>query len=374
MRDPEIKELLERFKAGESTDEELIKIRYWLHHFNTVGQPHLTETELKAANKDMWLAISLSTETEVAKIYNNWPLRAIAALTVLLLVLGLGIYLIKKSPAAAVDFTADIKPGGNKASLTLADGKAINLSDGKTGLNLQTKALSYIDGAQLHVALPVAGTNTLSTPRGGQYQLILPDGSKVWLNAASKLSFPASFAGQAQRRVQLTGEAYFEISKNKDQPFLVKTGNQEVEVLGTHFNVSNYKDTQGVRTTLLEGSVKVSELAANPGEQAKKVILKPGQQAQFSAQAFEVKTVDPEIAIAWKDGLFSFRNEPLEDIMQKIARWYDADVMYQDTATRKKRFGGTISKFGQVSEVLSMLALTGEVHFKIEGRTITVMP
>lgn len=374
MRDPEIKELLERFKAGESTDEELIKIRYWLHHFNTVGQPQLTETELKAANKDMWLSISLSTETEVAKIYNNWPLRAAAVLAVLLLVMGLGIYFIKRSPSAAVNFTADIKPGGNKASLTLADGKAINLSDGKTGLNLNTKALSYTDGEKLQLALPAVGNNTLTTPRGGQYQLVLPDGSKVWLNAASKLSFPSSFAGQTQRRVQLTGEAYFEISKNKDQPFLVKTAHQEVEVLGTHFNVSNYKDTQGARTTLLEGSVKVTELAATPAEQAKKVILKPGQQAEFSTNAFEVKTVDPEIAIAWKDGLFSFRNEPLEDIMQKIARWYDADVIYQDTATGKKRFGGTISKFGQVSEVLSMLALTGEVHFKIEGRTINVMP
>lgn len=374
MRDPEIKELLERFKAGESTDEELIKIRYWLHHFNTVGQPQLTETELKAANKDMWLSISLSTETEVAKIYNNWPLRAAAVLTVLLLVMGLGIYFIKRNPSAAVNFTTDIRPGGNKASLTLADGKAINLSDGKTGLNLNTKAPSYTDGAQLQFTLPAVGTNTLSTPRGGQYQLILPDGSKVWLNAASKLSFPSSFAGQAQRRVQLTGEAYFEISKNKEQPFLVQTSHQEVEVLGTHFNVSNYKTTQGALTTLLEGSVKVTKLAAKSGEQAKNVMLKPGQQAKFSANAFEVKTVDPEIAIAWKDGLFSFRNEPLEDIMQKIARWYDADVIYQDTATGKKRFGGTISKFGQVSEVLGMLALTGEVHFKIEGRTITVMP
>jgi transmembrane sensor len=374
MRDPEIKDLLERFKAGESTDEELVKIRYWLHHFNTSGQPQLTETELKAASKDMWLSISLSTEKEVAKIYNNWPLRAVAVLTCLLLVVGLGIYFIKSSPAAAVDFTTDINPGGNKASLTLANGKAISLSDGKTGLNLNIKAPSYTDGEKLQISIPATGNNTLSTPRGGQYQLVLPDGSKVWLNAASKLNFPSSFIGQAQRRVQLVGEAYFEISKNKAQPFVVSTGNQEVEVLGTHFNVSSYEGAIETRTTLLEGSVKVTRLHAKPGEPATKVVLKPGQQAQFDMDAFELKTIDPEIAIAWKDGLFSFRNEPLEDIMQKIARWYDADITYRDRATGKKRFGGTISKFGKVSEVLCMLALTGEVHFKIEGKTITVLP
>jgi ferric-dicitrate binding protein FerR (iron transport regulator) len=195
---------------------------------------------------------------------------------------------------------------------------------------------------------------------------MLSDGSKVWLNAASSLRFPASFAGK-ERKVELLGEAYFEVAKNAAMPFKVKVNGMEVEVLGTHFNINSYENESTVRTTLLEGSVKINNNNSSS-------LLKPGQQAQVN-KAGEIKiinNVDVEEAIAWKEGKFQFDRADIHDIMRQLARWYDVDVEYKGSVS--SHFGGTISRDVNLSQVLNMLHLTGEVKFQIEDRKVIVMP
>lgn len=211
---------------------------------------------------------------------------------------------------------------------------------------------------------------SIATPRGGTYQVILSDGSKVWLNAASSIKFPASFTGQQQRRVTLVGEAYFEIAKHKSQKFVVNTRNQEVAVLGTHFNINSYLDEGNEKTTLLEGSVRVSSVRA----EVKDVRLVPGQQATVSAASkIDVEEVDVNEVVAWKEGKFVFVEEDVPSIMNKIARWYDVEIVYEGDV-RRKALGGSVSRFKNVSEVLEKLSDTKAVQFRIEGRKVIVMP
>ncbi|HMF72741.1 MAG TPA: FecR domain-containing protein, partial [Flavitalea sp.] len=267
-----------------------------------------------------------------------------------------------------------IATGSNKASLTLSDGTTIVLDDAANGL-LTTQAgikISKTTDGQLKydASRPqpshANGFNTIHTPRGGQYQVVLPDGSSVWLNAASSLKFPTVFSGN-ERKVELTGEAYFEVAKNKVKPFIVASGNQTLEVLGTHFNVNAYQDDGKIRTTLLEGSIKVSHTQTNAFS-----LLVPGQQAELRKE-IKVTKVDVKQSIAWKNGYFVFASENIQTLMQKIARWYDVDVEYEGRVTTEG-FVGSISRFEDVSEVLHMLQLTGMVHFKIVGRKIIVSP
>jgi transmembrane sensor len=266
-----------------------------------------------------------------------------------------------------------IKPGSNKAILTLSNGTVINLSDAQAGLvsrqgNIRVgKAADglLVYQGKANKKQPVI-FNTVTTPRGGQYQIVLPDGTKVWLNAASSLKFPSIFSA-AERSVELQGEAYFEVAKNKHQPFKVAVKQMNIEVLGTYFNVNAYADEASIKTTLLEGSVKLSS-----GNNHK--ILAPGQQASLGHKpGFQIKAVNVEEAVAWKNGYFIFDNENIQDIMRKVARWYDVEVVYQGKID-KGSYGGTVSRFNSVTGVLKSLELTGTVHFKTEGRRITVMP
>jgi len=271
-----------------------------------------------------------------------------------------------------------ILPGGNKAYLTMANGTVITLNGLKNGtLGTQTGirinkvkdgVLSYNKqaGNKPGEADELA-YNTINIPRGGQYQLVLSDGTKVWLNSASSLKYPAAFSGH-QRNVELTGEAYFEVAKDRTKPFTVSVNGMNVQVLGTHFNINAYSDEKAIKTTLLEGSVKLS----GNGKQA---LLKPGQEGSFNNQqrAFNISQVDVDDAVAWKNGFFAFDNEDIQTIMKRISRWYDVDVVFPEKFKRKN-FGGTVSRFSDVAEVLHSLELTGSVHFKTEGRRITVMP
>lgn len=206
--------------------------------------------------------------------------------------------------------------------------------------------------------------NTISTPRGGQYQLQLPDGSKVWLNAQSSLRFPARFIGN-ERLVTLTGEGYFEVAKDKAHPFKISINNMQVEVLGTHFNVMGYNDEPATTTTLLEGSVKIIK-----GGSVQKIV--PGEQA-IVKDGIRVAKVNAEEAIEWKNGNFNFSHEKLGSIMRRISRWYDVDIAYSQRTTGAT-FVGTIPRSTNITEVLKYLELTGLVHFKIEERRVTVMP
>lgn len=317
----------------------------------------------------------------------NWSrLAAVAALILMFSAVGFYFFNNKNfsgnQQAQNASVQSIITPGGNKAVLTLDNGTAINLEDAKNGqlaneagttvTKTQSGQLVYENQQDQAVGTTaVAHINTLTTPRGGQYQVNLPDGTKVWLNAASSLKFPSTFSGLNQRKVELSGEAYFEVAKiNMPQklPFIVVSGKQEVEVLGTHFNINAYEDESNTKTTLLEGAVKVSMAGRSHN-----VILKPGQEAVLTADNFVVQQADLEKSIDWKSNKFIFKNESLEGIMRKISRWYDVEVVYAGSVPKQETFSGTLSRFDRVEQVLHRLELTGEVSFKIKGRRITVV-
>jgi transmembrane sensor len=269
----------------------------------------------------------------------------------------------------------DIKPGVNKAVLTLANGHKIMLTDSTNGeiamqagikINKTAKGqIIYELSIGTTTGNPVPEYNTIEAPTGGQWEVILPDKSKVWLNARSSLTYPTYFAGN-ERKVKLNGEAYFEIAHNKKMPFRVMSKTQTVEVLGTHFDIMAYEDEQVMKTTLLEGSVKISD-----GGRAR--ILVPGEQAQVSNADLKVTSdVDLEDMVSWKNGYFKF-NESLESIMRKVARWYDVEISYAGNIDPSQRFGGKISRNKNLSSALKIMELTGNVHFKVEGRRVTVM-
>jgi ferric-dicitrate binding protein FerR (iron transport regulator) len=206
--------------------------------------------------------------------------------------------------------------------------------------------------------------NTIEAPAGGQWQVKLPDGSLIFLNASSSITYPIRFVGN-ERRVHIIGEAYFEIAHNKEIPFQVESRGQIVEVLGTKFNVTAYADEKIIRTTLLKGSVKIITNSESK-------LLKPGQQAQVSGNKFEITSdVDLEEIVAWKNGYFKF-NESLESIMAKISRWYDVDVEYRVKPDSDLTFSGKISRSRDISGILKMLEYTGDVHFRLEGRRVIV--
>jgi ferric-dicitrate binding protein FerR (iron transport regulator) len=272
----------------------------------------------------------------------------------------------------------DIAPGGNRATLILSDSTTIDLDAANAGLLGQQGNVQIIKRKDGQLAYqpadhhPLNGAqryNLLTTPRGGQYQLVLPDGSKVWLNAASSLRYPAEFTGK-ERVVELKGEAYFEIAKNAAMPFRVSIADDkggkpvQVNVLGTHFNVNAYPDEPTVNTTLLEGLVKVQKGAAS-------VTVKPGESANCQGEGgIELAAADMEEAVAWKNGLFKFSEASLEEVMRQLARWYDVEVVYVNGPT-KDLFRGEIYRNVSVSKVLKVLEASG-VRFTVEGKKILV--
>ncbi|HEV7382223.1 MAG TPA: FecR domain-containing protein [Dyadobacter sp.] len=266
----------------------------------------------------------------------------------------------------------DVEPGGNRATLTLADGSTILLDSANNGL-LATQggaAISKNSDGQLTYNAQNTGTvpdanqvNTLTTPKGGQYQVTLPDGSKVWLNSSSSIRFPAAFA-QNERRVDITGEVYFEIHKDKKRPFRVHFQDSEIEVLGTTFNVMAYQDEATSRTTLIEGSVSLASQT-----NSKKLV--PGQQAAIGSNGnIKTKEVDTDEAIAWKKGLFFFRDESIEEIMKKASRWYDIQIQYEGKVP-VRQFTGKVSMDVNISELLNMLRYAG-VNCRIENKKVIV--
>lgn len=296
----------------------------------------------------------------------GWVAR-IAVAASIIIAIGAGLWFfqarVKESPLQVAAKT-DIPPGKNTAVLTFSNGKTIQLSDARKAVFINNDHLKYNDGTVVDANSRIAASEliTAATPKGGTYQVILSDGTHVWLNADSKLSFPSQFTGD-NRKVTLLGEAYFEVAKNKAKPFVVSYGSAEVEVLGTHFNITAYRDETASKVTLLEGAVKVSR-------GVEKVVLKPGQQAEISEQrnaAIAVNSnIDTEQVVAWKNGYFMFANEPVESIMRKVSRWYDVTIVYQDNL-HDKALWGTVSRFKNVSEVLKRLELTGVVRFKMDN-------
>lgn len=272
---------------------------------------------------------------------------------------------------------ADVRPGGNKAFLTLSNGKKISLTDaakGNIAVQPGIKISKTAEGQIIYTAQKMPSGmnaeqyNTIETPRGGQYQIRLPDGTAVWLNAASKLIYPVNFRGSRERRVQLEGEAYFEVAGDKAHPFVVKTGRQEVTVLGTQFNINGYKEEAVINTTLLEGRIQTRNL--NSGQSR---ILSPGQQSSVvkGGRDIDVMNVNTDNIISWKNGYFIFNNQDIISVMKVISRWYDVNVEYEAVNTEEK-FGGTFSRSSELNDILEVLKKLGKVDFKVKGRIVVV--
>jgi hypothetical protein len=311
---------------------------------------------------------------------NKWKIHYAAA-AIIICMLSIGSYFLFNSVESKqiskienpIQNKKDIAPGGNAAILTLSDGSIVILDKAQNGtVSTQgnTKVLKLSNGMISYNILNNKKSemlfNTVSTPRGGLYLLILSDGSKVWLNAASSLKFPVNFIGK-ERKVELLGEAYFEVAKNATMPFKVKVDGMEVEVLGTHFNINSYDDESLVRTTLLEGSVKIKRNNITN-------LLKPGQEAQMD-KVGKIKIINDaniEEAVAWKEGNFQFDRDDIHAVMRQISRWYDVDVEYKGVIA--SHFGGTISRNVNLSQILDMLHLTGKVKFEVKDKRIIVMP
>ena len=318
---------------------------------------------------------------EPAKV-KLWSKIIVAASIVFAIGAGLWFYQtpFHKGGEATIAFsTNDIKPGKNIATMTLGNGQVINLSDAKRGVVIDAAKLSYSDGSSLEHLSEGNTINNLekimiSTPRGGQYQVELPDGTQVWLNAASSISFPSSFSGLDRRMVELSGEAYFEVTKTKTKhiPFVVSSNGQEVEVLGTHFNINAYTDESSINTTLLEGLVRVSNAAKTKEAKTAEIVIHPGEQAQFARGRIRTSQVDVGEVMSWKEGYFQFSNADIKAIMRQISRWYDVDVRYEG-ATPELAFSGEIQRDLSISRVLKILNKSG-VHFRIEGKEVIVMP
>ncbi|TZF81522.1 FecR family protein [Pedobacter sp. BS3] len=401
-------EILDKFQAGNATEEEK---RFLNAYYNAFDQKDsytskLDSTEKSRLQNELYqliedrIALNTKAQTKVIRVLPNWARVAAAILVVSLI--GV-VYYITRQDNTEKYTRLQIKPGGNKAILTLSNGKKISLTDAANGqLAEQTgvKISKAADGQLVYTAnreapVPLSeripleekaggevAFNTIETPRGGQYQVVLPDGTKVWLNAASSLIYPTTFTGN-ERRVTLTGEGYFEVakvllnsqksgaanalSKGKSRgegrlPFIVITKGQQVEVLGTHFNINAYGDKQAIKTTLLEGSVRI--LALQTGYSR---IIRPNQEAVFTGGNIKVADVDAEDAIAWKNGYFQFSGKTLDEAMQEVARWYDVEVVYKNEHLRERPLAGTISKYRNISTVLKTMELAGALHFSIEN-------
>ena len=344
----------------------------------------ISDGELNTEDKFSSLMKEIKAETFAVPAANThkWYIRLAAAAAIAGLI-AMGIYFfLRPDPSMQVAKTEnvrsgnnnDVLPGKNTATLTLSDGTTVILDEAKNGtistqgntkiLKLDNGILSYNASHKGNVVEVLY--NTISTPKGGQYQVLLSDGSKVWLNAASSLKFPATFTGK-ERKVELLGEAYFEVAKNDNMPFKVEADGMEVEVLGTHFNINSYDDESTVRTTLLEGSVKINGAKS-------KSFLKPGQQAKLERDG-DIKIVnnaDVDQAVAWKEGRFQFNRADIHEVMRQIARWYNVSIEYKGIVS--SHFGGTISRDVNLSQVLEMLQLTGEVKFHVEDKKVVVTP
>ncbi|MNK01664.1 fec operon regulator FecR [compost metagenome] len=367
MQETEIENLIQKYDKGQCTPDEIALLETWYEKWNSDKPLNLSDDALMQdllVNRQKTLSV-VSGEGRTVKL---WPRIAIAA--AVLILSGIGLYFFnpfyqEMSKTEAQQLAGDIAPGKNKATLTLDDGKTITLNGAKNGVMINNNKLTYEDGTALGSSMPSTKTLTAATPRGGTYQVTLPDGSRVWLNAATKLKFPSTFEGSAKRSIELDGEAYFEITKDSAHPFIVSSKGQEVEVLGTHFNVNAYTDEPGIKTALLEGSVKVRAGTSL-------VVIKPGQQTTVKDNKINVEEVNVNATTDWKNGKFRFKNEPLGSILRKVSRWYDVEIVYESTPKNMTTFSGSVSRFDNVSAVLKMLEETSDIKFSIEGKTIKV--
>jgi transmembrane sensor len=363
--------LLAKFKANQCTPEEIAWLESWYMNWNAENEPELSELELKAVEIEMSEALGL-TKRATLKL---WPKIAAAASVLFFLSFAFYFFYLQPKAEQKLAHITDLSPGGNRAVLILADGSRIDLKDAKSGALAKEGNVLIKKSKDGQLIYDLSGTvaikgseiayNTIETPRSGTYQVILPDGSSVWLNAASKLKFPTRFAGD-ERKVEIKGEAYFEVVKNPVKPFRVLSDHQLIEVLGTHFNVNNYTDEPFVKTTLLEGSIKVSSKGSSK-------IIKPGEQSIIgSGDEIEIVSVNTEQVVAWKNGLFSFKRADLETVMRQIARWYNVEVTYEGEVPEIS-FTGKIYRNVNLQEALKSIGYMG-IKYRVEKNRIIIEP
>lgn len=299
---------------------------------------------------------------------------AVAAAVALSLSIGWLIWQIAANDRAGVHLALhnEVQPGGNRATLTLADGRVIDLSGDKEGIVIGD-GITYEDGSFVAAA---GESLELATPKGGQYQLTLPDGSKVWLNSATLLRYPATFRKERREVELVAGEAYFEVAPQPAAdgsggrlPFVVKTRQQEVEVLGTQFNINAYEDEAAITTTLVEGAVNVRFPGTGPGSPTR---LLPGEQAQLNGNDINVRKINTEEFTAWKDGYFYFNDADVYTVVKQLERWYDIQTVYEISGS-DDLFVGKIPRSASLNAVLNVLRSAG-VRFELEGRVLTVLP
>ncbi|RZK43147.1 MAG: DUF4974 domain-containing protein [Pedobacter sp.] len=363
------KELINKYLAGECTEEEAALVESWYLKTSDVAEPELNRVDLDKLQQETWEAIKPLTGKR------RFPLSKSLAVAASLLIISVStfFYLRDKNQILNADEITSLKQkinvGSEKAILTLADGRKINLDslilqkpESRKDLNTFIASEFSLANAEQNVQ-----AHQIDIPKGGEFHFFLADGTEVWLNSESSFSFPSQFVG-TERKVTLTGEGYFEVAKDKKRPFKVLANETEIEVLGTHFNVKSYKDEQKTIVTLAEGSVKVSKAS-------EQVILKPNQEAEVDRAHSSIKVSPAYVAesLAWKDGFFIFDNANIKDIMKTLSRWYDFEIVYANVPSQKK-FGGTFSRYKDIKDLLASLESLGAGHFSVEGRKITVTP
>lgn len=383
--------LIEKYLSGNITAEEQLQLDEWyeiLPQQEDTVVPDRSDLAAMRARLETRILDSIRNNKEAAAVKpffrRNFLYMAAAILVILFSVGGyLYFFSTKQQHPHLANTTVppvnnDIEPGGNKALLTLSDGTSIVLDTAINGTVSQQgniKVLKLDNGLlrynQQLTNATIAATpvfNTISTPRGGQYQVTLSDGTRVWLNAASSLHFPVAFTG-SERTVEVTGEAYFEVAHDKEKPFRVASRGTMVEVLGTHFNINAYADETAVKTTLLQGKVKVTGTATVDTKH-----LLPGQQSVLDKKGRITlrQQVDTEETTAWMHGHFQFKSADLKTVLRQVARWYDVEIIYNGAVDI--HFTGQLPRSEKASAIFEKLEMTGAVHFKIENRKIIVSP
>lgn len=378
MDNQDIIKLLNRYEQGQCTEQEKAWVETWYLKMQT-GPLNVPVKEL---SKDLDEVEQKLIEHTKGRQVQLWPRIAAAASILLFLSIG-GYYIFHKQKPQQIAQNQthnDIAPGGSKAIITLSNGKQLSLTDAAIGAI--TKEGNEIisktgDGTVSYQAAGSSGNdlqaayNTITTPRGGQWSLVLPDGTKAMLDAASSIRYPVSFTGN-ERRVEVTGQVYFEVAHNAAKPFRVTTKDQLIEDIGTKFNINAYDDEPAVKTTLEEGAVKVSNQGARTPFEKAGVILKPGQQTVLQNNKLSVSNANLEEALAWKNGYFRFNDETIQGIMRQLSRWYRIDVEYRGSLPDRE-FEGEIPRNTGLSEVLKVLE-AANIHFTVEGNKLIVTP
>lgn len=395
----EIAELVTKFLEGQLLNEESEELNNWIAEsednrriWQRMIDPVYLEKKLQYWNdKDSdihWQALrnDLDKRRPTWKTVSLKALKYAAILIPILLFSGIGWFLLgKKDKNKGAEQTTDlvgirILPKGKIAKLVMGNGKIVQLTDSLKGAITEKDGTKVRNqGSTLHYLADnkdkedIAIFNTLITPRGGEYQIILADGTKVWLNAASSLRFPTQFKAK-ERKVYLSGEAYFEVAKDEQHPFIVNARKMDITVLGTEFNVSSYPDDSKQTTTLAEGSVRINYKNANIGNK-EGVLLQPGYEAVINAYSDKIQVGKANIkaALAWKDGLFIFNSEPLGQIMRTLSRWYNVKVNYEKGMDTMLHFTGRIRKYKNITGILEKLEMTEKIQFNVEGREVKVI-